>query len=307
MSAEFNWFPGHMNKALKDIEAKIPVVDLVIEVVDARAPFSSQNLTFRKLLEKKPVLYVISKADVADKKITKQWINFFKKEGRLSHVLDYKNKHVVENLVALINEATAEKQAKDKTKGLVTSLINVLVIGIPNVGKSTFINKIIRDKSVKVGNKPGVTRGIQTLQLSKNITLMDTAGVLPSRLFNEVIASHLCAINSIKEGVFPLERIAGILMKEIFDTHFEMILDYYKIKSNLKAPISFEKVYLIFEHIAKSKKWLLRNDLWDIERAMSSFLADIANGKFAISLETPEDIEFLINGPSKSEHVKVEK
>ncbi|PPE05238.1 ribosome biogenesis GTPase YlqF [Williamsoniiplasma lucivorax] len=307
MSAEFNWFPGHMNKALKDIEAKIPVVDLVIEVVDARAPFSSQNLTFRKLLENKPVLYVISKADVADPKVTKQWINYFSKEGRLTHILDYKNKNIVKILIELINVATAEKQAKDKRKGLVNSLINVLVIGIPNVGKSTFINKIIRDKSVKVGNKPGVTRGIQTLHLNQNITLMDTAGVLPSRLNNELVAAHLCAINSIKEGVFPLERVAGLLMKNIYDHHYQVIQEFYKIKADIKPPVSFEKIYLIFEQIAKAKKWLLRTDLLDIERAMVNFLADLANGKLNLSLETPEDLEELTLNPSSHESAKNEK
>ncbi|WP_031542964.1 ribosome biogenesis GTPase YlqF [Mesoplasma photuris] len=293
MSVEFNWFPGHMNKALKEIEKRIPVVDLVIEVIDARAPYSSQNQTFRKILKNKPVLYVMSKGDVADPVVTKKWIEQLESQGHVVYLLDNRNKNIVTDLIKAIDKATFEKQERDKKRGMLNSLINALVIGIPNVGKSTFINRVIKDKSVKVGNKPGVTRGIQTISLNQRMTLMDTPGVLPAKLESEAVATNICGINSIKEEVFPKERISARLMKYIYNEYEKVIEEYFKITPHLQRPIQITDTFVIFEMIAKSKKWYLSEELPDTERAMTVFMHKLADGEIGkVSFEKPEEIYF---------------
>ncbi|ABC01164.1 ribosome biogenesis GTPase YlqF [Mycoplasma capricolum subsp. capripneumoniae] len=302
MSAEFNWFPGHMNKTLKDIEARIEIVDVVVEVIDSRAPYSSKNATFKKLLKDKPIVYIFSKADIADSKVTQQWVDYYIKNENSKVIVLY-NRHtdVVNELINVINELTIKKREKDKAKGIKNTLINALVIGIPNVGKSTFINRVIKGKNVKVGNKPGVTRGIQLIHLNPFINLLDTPGVLPSKLESETVAVNICAINSIKDNVFPKERVAAKLMSYVYNNYDDIIEKYYKINLRLQKPISVIDSYKIFETIGIEKKWYITEDILDMERILSSFLKDLDKGKLGkISFEkvleiVPEEIQKAIN------------
>ncbi|QVJ96693.1 ribosome biogenesis GTPase YlqF [Mycoplasma mycoides subsp. capri] len=302
MSAEFNWFPGHMNKTLKDIEARIEMVDVVVEVIDSRAPYSSKNTTFKKLLKDKPIVYIFSKADIADSKITQQWVDYYVKNENSKVIVLY-NRHtdIVNDLINVINELTAKKREKDKAKGIKNTLINALVIGIPNVGKSTFINRVIKGKNVKVGNKPGVTRGIQLIHLNPFINLLDTPGVLPSKLESETVAVNICAINSIKDNVFPKERVAAKLMSYVYNNYDDVIEKYYKINLRLQKPISVIDSYKIFETIGIEKKWYVTEDILDMERILSSFLKDLEKGKLGkISFEkvlevVPEEIQKAIS------------
>ncbi|WP_434323538.1 ribosome biogenesis GTPase YlqF [Mycoplasma capricolum subsp. capricolum] len=302
MSAEFNWFPGHMNKTLKEIEARIEIVDVVVEVIDSRAPYSSKNATFKKLLKDKPIVYIFSKADIADSKVTQQWVDYYIKNENSKVIVLY-NRHtdVVNELINVINELTIKKREKDKAKGIKNTLINALVIGIPNVGKSTFINRVIKGKNVKVGNKPGVTRGIQLIHLNPFINLLDTPGVLPSKLESETVAVNICAINSIKDNVFPKERVAAKLMSYVYNNYDDIIEKYYKINLRLQKPISVIDSYKIFETIGIEKKWYITEDILDMERILSSFLKDLDKGKLGkISFEkvleiVPEEIQKAIN------------
>ncbi|QIN42477.1 ribosome biogenesis GTPase YlqF [Mycoplasma capricolum subsp. capripneumoniae] len=302
MSAEFNWFPGHMNKTLKDIEARIEIVDVVVEVIDSRAPYSSKNATFKKLLKDKPIVYIFSKADIADSKVTQQWVDYYIKNENSKVIVLY-NRHtdVVNELINVINELTIKKREKDKAKGIKNTLINALVIGIPNVGKSTFINRVIKGKNIKVGNKPGVTRGIQLIHLNPFINLLDTPGVLPSKLESETVAVNICAINSIKDNVFPKERVAAKLMSYVYNNYDDIIEKYYKINLRLQKPISVIDSYKIFETIGIEKKWYITEDILDMERILSSFLKDLDKGKLGkISFEkvleiVPEEIQKAIN------------
>ncbi|WP_434343262.1 ribosome biogenesis GTPase YlqF [Mycoplasma sp. 06067-C1-B144P-99-0482-3] len=302
MSAEFNWFPGHMNKTLKDIEARIEIVDVVVEVIDSRAPYSSKNATFEKLLKDKPIVYIFSKADIADSKVTQQWVDYYIKNENSKVIVLY-NRHtdIVNELINVINELTIKKREKDKAKGIKNTLINALVIGIPNVGKSTFINRVIKGKNVKVGNKPGVTRGIQLIHLNPFINLLDTPGVLPSKLESETVAVNICAINSIKDNVFPKERVAAKLMSYVYNNYDDIIEKYYKINLRLQKPISVIDSYKIFETIGIEKKWYVTEDILDMERILSSFLKDLDKGKLGkISFEkvlevVPEEIQKAIN------------
>lgn len=301
MAAQFNWFPGHMNKTLKEIEKRIPVVDLVIEVLDARAPFASQNLNFRKILKTKPVLYAIAKADLADPQVTKQWITTLTEQGNNIFIIDHNNKNIVKELIVAIEHSAKAKIDKDKARGFINSLINVLVIGIPNVGKSTLINKLIKDKSVKVGNKPGVTRGIQTLILNKYITLMDTPGVLPSKFASDNVAINLCGIYSIKEEVYPREEIAIKLMQNIYNHYSNLIEKKFRLANSFAKPISEEDCYIVFATIAQHNGWILAENTPDLERVMQAFIRDLANGEVGrVSFERPSEINLeLVDLESK--------
>ncbi|WBX36185.1 ribosome biogenesis GTPase YlqF [Mycoplasma capricolum subsp. capricolum] len=291
-----------MNKTLKDIEARIEIVDVVVEVIDSRAPYSSKNATFKKLLKDKPIVYIFSKADIADSKVTQQWVDYYIKNENSKVIVLY-NRHtdVVNELINVINELTIKKREKDKAKGIKNTLINALVIGIPNVGKSTFINRVIKGKNVKVGNKPGVTRWIQLIHLNPFINLLDTPGVLPSKLESETVAVNICAINSIKDNVFPKERVAAKLMSYVYNNYDDIIEKYYKINLRLQKPISVIDSYKIFETIGIEKKWYITEDILDMERILSSFLKDLDKGKLGkISFEkvleiVPEEIQKAIN------------
>ncbi|SYV96054.1 ribosomal biogenesis GTPase, partial [Mycoplasma putrefaciens] len=215
-------------------------------------------------------------------------------------VLNSKKHDVVNELINAINQATIAKRQRDLKNGLKNSLINALVIGIPNVGKSTFINRVIKGKNVKVGNKPGITRGIQVIHLNQFINLLDTPGVLPSKLESETTATNICAINSIKDTVFPKERVAARLMRYVFNHYEGYVEKYYKISTNLQRPIETIYTYKIFEKIAREKRWYITQEILDMQRAFSLFLNDLALGKIGkISFErvlevVPEEINKAI-------------
>ncbi|ATG97317.1 ribosome biogenesis GTPase YlqF [Mesoplasma lactucae] len=308
MASANNWFPGHMNKALKEIENLIEAVDVVVEVVDARAPYSSQNPIFRRVLKNKAVIYVMNKVDVADPEITKQWDEYFKTQSDHKYVLEVEknSQNITNKLVNLINEATKERQEKMKRKGLVNPQINALVIGLPNVGKSTFINKIVKGKKVKAGNKPGLTRGLQRITLTKNITLIDTPGIMPSKIPNESTACNLTMINSVKEGVFSLERMAARAMRYVYNNYPGRVEERYDARIGLIPPIEISDTYRVFEKIAKKNNWVLLNDMYDVERVMLTFVRDLQNGKLGrMSFETPEMIEDLsIEKSEKDEEIE---
>jgi len=308
MGNYLNWFPGHMHKTLKEIEKKIPLVDLVIEVVDARAPYSTQNMLFERILKNKKVLFVLSKTDLADPKVTEKWIDYFTENSQnLIMTMDKNSQNLEPILVKKINEATKEIQEKQRKKGIVNPQLNVLVLGLPNVGKSTFINKVMKGKTVKTGNKPGLTRGLQRIQLTKNITLIDTPGIMPTVIENELIATNLVSVNSVKEDVFPRERMASRAMTYIFNAYPGVIENAYHIKSGYNPPINIEDSYRIFEKIAKTNKWIILGDVPDVERVMQKFLRDVANGKLGrLSFETPEMVFNLNDENSENDESKTE-
>jgi ribosome biogenesis GTPase A len=168
--------------------------------------------------------------------------------------LEKKTQNLASILIKKINEATKDLQEKLHKKGIINPQLNVLVLGLPNVGKSTFINKVVKDKSVKTGNKPGLTRGLQRIQLNKNITLIDTPGIMPTVIESEFVATNLVCVNTVKEDIFPRERMASRAMAYIFNTYPGIIEHCYQIKSGYVPPISVEDAYRIFEKIAKFNK-----------------------------------------------------
>ncbi|AHI52680.1 ribosome biogenesis GTPase YlqF [Spiroplasma culicicola] len=288
----FNWFPGHMNKSIKEIESKIAIVDLVIEIVDARAPFSTQNPLFRKILSKRPRLIVMSKGDLADNQVTKDWIDYFTETGNSTYLIKGKEQNIYSDILKLINLMTKEKQLKDKARGIEKPQLNVLVVGIPNVGKSTVISKLSKGKHLKIGNKPGVTRGLQRIVMTENITLIDTPGILPARFENETIACNCAATNSIRLDVVPKERFATKLMRYIYNSYPSLIENTYKINKNILRPINYDDTFKIFEEIAKRSKFMILDEIPDVERTIELFVHDLINNNFGkISYEKPIEVD----------------
>jgi ribosome biogenesis GTPase A len=289
--ASFNWFPGHMNKSIKEIEEMIPVVDLVIEIVDSRAPFSTQNPLLRRLLSKRPRLIIMSKGDLADPNVTTKWIDHFEMQGDHTYLINDKNANITTDIERLIHKMTKEKQDRDKRRGIEVPQLNVLVVGIPNVGKSTFIQNISKGKMLKKGNKPGVTRGSQRIVMTPQITLIDTPGILPSRFENETIACNCAAANAIRLEVIPRERFAAKIVKYVYNNYPNAIDKLYSINVTAARPIDYDDSFGILELIAKKMKFLILDDTPDIERAVDLFINDLHQNRFGrISFEQPMEV-----------------
>ena len=212
MAQQIHWFPGHMNKALNEVETKVKLVDVVIELLDARAPLSSINENLEKLIQNKKKLIVLTKIDLADPEATKEWINFFKQKYDSVLTLDLK-KSGAENILskAVINLGK-DKWAKEKAKGMKTQPIRAMIIGIPNVGKSSLINRIAKRKAAGVQNKPGFTRGEQWIKVNQDFLLLDTPGILPMSYENQKKAANLALIGSIREDILPNETLGELLL-----------------------------------------------------------------------------------------------
>ena len=212
MAQQIHWFPGHMNKALNEVENKVKLVDVIIELLDARAPLSSINENLEKLIQNKKKLIVLTKADLADPEATKEWVNFFKNKYDSVLTLDLK-KSGAENILskAVINLGK-DKWAKEKAKGMKPQPIRAMIIGIPNVGKSSLINRIAKRKAAGVQNKPGFTRGEQWIKVNQDFLLLDTPGILPMSYENQKKAANLALIGSIREDILPNEVLGEALL-----------------------------------------------------------------------------------------------
>ncbi|ARU92004.1 ribosomal biogenesis GTPase [Spiroplasma clarkii] len=288
----FNWFPGHMNKSIKAIEEMISIVDLVIEIVDARAPFSTQNPIFKKLLTKSPKLVLLSKGDLADSAVTSIWIDYFKKQGDNPYLIKNKQHDIYNDILKLINQMTKPKQEKQKQKGIEKPQLNILVVGIPNVGKSTVIGKLCKGKQLKIANRPGVTVGLHRIKMTDQITLIDSPGILPTKFENETTACNCAAVNSIRLDVVPKERFATKLMRYLYNSYPNLIENKYKISHKILRPIDYDDTFKIFEEIAKVRKFTVFDEVLDFDKAINLFITDLMAHNFGpVSFEKPIEID----------------
>lgn len=277
--ANIHWFPGHMNKALNEIKEKVKLVDVVIELLDTRIPYSSFNDEFEKFVNNKKRLFIFTKADLADPEITKDWVEQFKCEGKDFIFLDVIHDNVNIILTKKITELAKEKQAKDRAKGMKPQPVRAMIIGIPNVGKSSLINKLAKRKVAGVENRPGFTRGEQFIKVNNDFLLVDTPGVLPMNYENKKKAMHLALVGSIKEEILPTLDMANYLLdffKERYPSALETRFDIKEISDN----------HLILEEIAKKRGLLGQNGVLLVESAASLLLKEFKDGKLGrISLE----------------------
>ena len=277
-----NWYPGHMAKAKREISEDIKKVDIVIELVDARIPKASRNPVLNEIIGNKPRLIVLNKADLADDKCNKEWINYYKSNGIEAVAVDSNSGKGVQDVVKRVQDIMKEKIDKEIEKGKIGASIKAMIVGIPNVGKSTLINKIAGKQTAETGNKPGVTRKNQWIRLGDRIQLLDTPGVLWPKLDDEVLARHLAYIGTIKDEVLDVEELAVYLADELCAKNKESLYARYKIDEGFEYDMPYE----LLEEIGKKRGCLLRGNEIDYTRVANILLDEYRSGKIGrITLE----------------------
>jgi len=274
------WFPGHMTKTKRKIAEVLPLIDAVAEVVDARIPLSSQNPDILSIVGNKPRLILLNKCDMADPVVTEKWINYFKNQGIIAISVDCKSGKGLNQFKQSVKDLLADTLIKYAQKGLVGKPLRVMVVGIPNVGKSSFINKIAGGNKAKVENRPGVTRGNQWFTIDKQLELLDTPGVLWPKFDDVAVGEKLAFTGAIKDKVVDVELLAVRLLEILAVDYRELLTLRYK---NLDFDV---EPYELLEQIGKSRGMVIKGGEVDTERAANMLLEEFRNCKIGkISLE----------------------
>ena len=277
------WFPGHMTKAQRMIEDSIKQCDAVCEILDARIPRSSRNPDIDRLAAGKPRLIILNRSDLADPKITALWCELFESQGIKILETDAKTGRGVNGFVPALRELLKDKIADYAAKGQINRPMRVMILGIPNVGKSTFINKVARRKAAIAGDKPGVTRGKQWINIDKGLDLLDTPGILWPKFDSQEVGEMLAITNAIKADVVDKETLAANFMLRLREMYPEALTARYKFEPDPGAN-GFE----LLEAAAKKRGFLVSRGEYDIERMANTLLGEYHDGKLGrISLEKP--------------------
>lgn len=280
----FQWYPGHMTKAKRMMQENIKLIDLVIELVDARIPLSSRNPDIDELGKNKARLVLLNKADLAEDKWNDAWEEYFKKKGFSVVKVNSRKGGGIKSIQGVIREACAEKIERDRKRGILNRPVRAMVVGIPNVGKSTFINALAGKACAKTGNKPGVTKGKQWIRLNKQVELLDTPGILWPKFEDQEVGLKLAFIGSIKDEVLQTEELAAELIHFLRTAYPEVLADKYDIEMD-------EDDYVVLNRIAKSRNCIVRGNELDTEKAALLLLDDFRNGKLGrLTLEYPQEI-----------------
>lgn len=280
---EFEWYPGHMEKARRNIVEDLKLVDLIIEIIDARIPFSSSNPILNDLTKQKKKLIVMTKIDLADPAVTDKWIEYYKKSDIAYLPINALISDARKLIVNASKEACKEKIERDKRRGLRNRKIKAMIIGIPNVGKSTLINTLAGKASAKTGNKPGVTRGKQWIHASNEIDFLDTPGVLWPKFDRHEIGENLAITGAIRNELIPFEELGAILIDKLKTNYPGAIEKRYSVSEDL-SPAE------IYDAIATNRGYLKSQGVPDTQKAAEVFMQDLRTGKFGrVSLESPED------------------
>ena len=275
----FQWYPGHMTKAKRMMQENIKLIDLVIELVDARVPMSSRNPDIDELGKNKARLILLNKADLADEKQTEEWISYFRGKGYSAVKVNSRKGGGIKSIQGVIQEACKEKTERDRKRGILNRPVRAMVVGIPNVGKSTFINALAGKACAKTGNKPGVTKGKQWIRLNKNVELLDTPGILWPKFEDQQVGLRLAFIGSIKDEIMNLEELAAELISFMQDAYPGVLAEKYTINEKQNS-------YSVLEAIAESRHCLVRGNELDPAKAASMLLDDFRNGRLGrITLE----------------------
>lgn len=274
------WYPGHMTKAVREMEKNIKLVDILIELLDARIPLSSRNPDIDRLANGKYRLAILNKTDLADPKTTEKWAEYFKEKNIRTITIDSRKNKDAKKITSVVLEICKEKLERDKRKGLLQRPIKAMVVGIPNVGKSTFINSYAGKASAKTGNKPGVTKGLQWINLGKDINLIDTPGILWPKFDDPDIGIRLALIGSINDNIISKYDLALNLIEYLKINYCGIISKRYNIEET--------DIEEILKSIADSRKCLLKGGEPDIEKAAAILIDDLRSGSLGrVSLEMP--------------------
>lgn len=281
------WFPGHMTKTFRVMEKEIKNIDVVIILLDARIPYSSQNPEVEKLIKNKPRVYILNKRDLADENITNQWIKYFKSNGMGAIAINSKTGKNSKMIVDKVHAELSELLERREKRGIEKLKIKAMMVGIPNVGKSTFINSLAGTRRAKAQDKPGVTRGKQWVTVG-DLDLLDMPGVLWPKFENQNVAANLAFIGSIKDDVLDIEELAVALISELREIYPELLKDRYKLTDEDLQGESYE----ILGMIARKRGMLLPGGVENTERASIMLCDEFRGSKMGrISLERPPENE----------------
>lgn len=279
----FQWYPGHMTKAKRMMQENIKLIDLVIELVDSRVPISSRNPDIDELGKNKARLILLNKSDLSEDKRNDEWAEYFKAKGYSVCKVNSKKGGGIKSIQGVIQEACKEKTERDRKRGIINRPVRAMVVGIPNVGKSTFINALAGKAAAKTGNKPGVTKGKQWIRLNKNVELLDTPGILWPKFEDQEVGKKLAFIGSIKEEILQIDELAAEILKFMNEKYKGMVASKYNVEE-------CEDPYATLQNIAIERHCLLRGNEYDTQKAAQLFVDDFKNGRIGrLTLEYAQD------------------
>ncbi|MDD6484975.1 MAG: ribosome biogenesis GTPase YlqF [Clostridiales bacterium] len=286
MQNNIQWFPGHMTKTRRLIEENLKMIDVVVEILDSRIPYSGRNPYFNDIIKNKPRLIVMNKSDLADPKRTKAWIDRYEKQGVRVIPISCATGTGVNKITAEARALIQDKLDRDREKGR-TRTLKIMMVGIPNVGKSSLINRLAGRASAKTGDRPGVTKGKQWIRLKGDTELLDTPGILAPKFEDQEIAKRLAYTGAIKDEIMNTELLAYSLCSYLALNYPELLCARYKLDS-----VDGLEGYEILERIGKKRGFVISGGEIDTERSANMVLDEFRSAKIGnITLETPEDIE----------------
>lgn len=279
------WFPGHMTKTKRKIQSSLKLVDAVAEIIDARIPVSSRNPDLDKLIQSKPRLVLLNKCDMANQTATKMWIDYFKNQGITAIAIDCKSGRGLNQFAPAVNKVLAQRLEKLKSKGMINPMLRIMIVGIPNVGKSSFINRIAKQNRAKVEDRPGVTRGNQWYTIAKNLEMLDTPGVLWPKFDDKVVGEHLAFTGAVKDQILDVELLAVRLLDFLKKLKPKDFIERFKLED---IDIENTDSYELLELIGKKRGMLVSGGEVNTERAAIMLLDEFRAAKLGrITVEMP--------------------
>lgn len=278
---KLQWYPGHMTKAKRQMQEDLKLIDLVIEVIDSRIPYSSRNPEIDQLAQNKARVILMNKADLAEEKANRLWAEYFREQGAFAALADSRKKNNMKEIRAAIEQASAKKKERDRKRGILNRPVRAMIVGIPNCGKSTFINTISGKASTKTGNKPGVTKGKQWIKLNKDIELLDTPGILWPKFEDEQVGTNLALVGSIKDEIIPSEELSIELIRFLLKAYPGVLTERYSVDETKKDSD-------ILIEIAENRRCIKSGGEADYEKAAKLLLDEFRSGRLGrLTLERP--------------------
>lgn len=282
------WFPGHMTKTKRQIQASLKLVDAVAEIIDARIPISSRNPDLAKLIQNKPRIILLNKCDMANQTATKMWIDHFEKQGITAIAVDCKSGRGLNKFAPAVNKVMSERINRLKAKGMVNPMMRIMIVGIPNVGKSSFINKIAKQNRAKVEDRPGVTRGNQWFTIAKNLEMLDTPGVLWPKFNDKIVGEHLAFTGAVKDQILDIELLAVRLLDFLKELKPADFISRFKLEDTELDNIDS---YELLKIIARKRGMLISGGEVNTERAAIMLLDEFRCAKLGrITVEMPNGV-----------------